>query len=262
MRWDDVFVNKLLHLSTLFLCVLDWIEAVIFDMATNIETSFSSLVHEIVLKTLKLTESSCFWTVTSFCVPFKHYYNPFLVSGMFTNDGQLYLLLLFFFFLVPILMNQRLRFMSLKFESFVTFKKSILLWNRPWQNSLRCNWMIALPYLTRCIPGWNGPYPSRLAPVPLYRIAGVEVKLGFFCFFGEFGFVYIMNKLYVAANALVYLPICTKGYSHASKDCTFLEGGREWVSNVTINYILLSNSKDSSISLSLHLSMLFRAFFF
>jgi hypothetical protein len=121
--------------------------------------------------------------------------------------------------------------------------------------------MIALPYLTRCIPGWNGPYPSRLAPVPLYRIAGVEVKLGFFCFFGEFGFVYIMNKLYVAANALVYSPICTKGYSHASKDCTFLEGGREWVSNVTINYILLSNSKDSSISLSLHLSMLFRAFF-
>ncbi len=55
-----MFVNKLLHLSTLFLCVLDWIEAVIFDMATNIETSFSSLVHEIVLKTLKLTESSCF----------------------------------------------------------------------------------------------------------------------------------------------------------------------------------------------------------
>lgn len=47
------------------------------------------------------------------------------------------------------------------------------------------------------------------------------------------------------------------------KTGTFLEG-REWVSNVTINYITQQLKKDSSISLSLslHLSMLFRAFFF
>lgn len=148
MRWDDVFVNKLLHFSSLFSFVFfDWIEAVIFDMATNIETSFSLLCPWNCFKTLKLTESSCFWIVASFLCPIQALLQPFsLVSGMFTY-GQLYLLLLLFFFLVPILMNQRIEIYELEIR-IVSFKKSILLWNRPWQNSLQFNWMMPLPYLT------------------------------------------------------------------------------------------------------------------
>jgi hypothetical protein len=141
----------------LFYCVLDWIEGVIFDMATNIETSFSSLVHEIVLKALELTESSCFWIVTSFCVPFKHYYNPFLVSGMFTYDGQAALYLLLLFVLSANFNESTIEIYELEIW-IIRFKKSILLWNRPWQNSLGSNWM--MPCLT-----WLAAFLGRMGPI-------------------------------------------------------------------------------------------------
>lgn len=141
-----------------FVCVFDWIEAVIFDIATNIETSFSLLCPWNCFKTLKLTESSCFWIVTSqLLCPIQALLQPFPCKWdvHIWYDGQLYLL--FFFFLVPILMNQRLRYMSLKFELLAS-KNSIPLWNRPWQNSVRCNGM--MPCLT-----WLAAFLGGMGPI-------------------------------------------------------------------------------------------------
>lgn len=143
MRW--CVCQQITPFEYFCVCVLDWIEVVIFDMATNIETSFSSLVHEIVLKPLELTESSCFWIVTSFCVLFKCYYKPFPCKwDVHIWSGQLYLLL---------------RYKSLKFESLAS-KNQFCYGNRTWQNSLRCNWM--MPHLTWLIAFLGGIGPILL----------------------------------------------------------------------------------------------------
>jgi hypothetical protein len=158
----------------------------------------------------------------------KHYYNPFPCKWDVHIWAALSVVVLLLLLLLSANFNESTTEIYELEIQIVSFKKSILLWNRPWQNSLQCNWMMPCLTWLRYVPKWNGPYHSQTHSRAIVHNSWSGSKIGvfFFFFWGEFGFVYIMNKLYVAANTLVYLSNCTKGYSHASKDCTFLEGER------------------------------------
>jgi hypothetical protein len=65
----------------------------------------------------------------------------------------------------------------------VSFKKSILLWNRPWQNSLQCNWMMPCLTWLRYVPKWNGPYHSQTHSRAIVHNSWSGSKIGVFFFF-------------------------------------------------------------------------------
>lgn len=114
-RWDDAFVNNLLDLSTLLLCFgLDWGYYIWYGDQHRNQLLFPCPWN--CFKNFGINRKLMFLNSDQLLCPIQALLQPFPCSHMMGR--QLYICCCLF--LVPILMNQRLRYMSLKFESFAS----------------------------------------------------------------------------------------------------------------------------------------------